>query len=176
MATEIVMPRLSDSMEEGTILKWLVAEGDAVKEGQALVEVETDKATVVHEAQTAGVILALTVGEGANVPVGAPIAIIGEAGEQLPERASPQASAAAVAPGPSVASLASAASGSSITSSGPPRPKASPLARRLAAEQGVDLGALAGSGPNGRVIRADVEQAAATAHVAATPEPDTGGA
>ncbi len=78
------MPRLSDSMVEGTILRWLVAEGDAVEAGQPLVEIETDKATVIHEAQEGGVVLGLTVGEGAVVPVGAPIAVLGEASEELP--------------------------------------------------------------------------------------------
>jgi pyruvate dehydrogenase E2 component (dihydrolipoamide acetyltransferase) len=153
MALEIVMPRLSDSMEEGTILRWLVAEGDSVEAGQPLVEVETDKATVTHEADAAGVVLALTIGEGASVPVGAPIAVIGEPGEQLPATGSPEAAQAAVGAAGSPDTPAAAAR--------PPRAKASPLARRLAAERGIDLAGLAGSGPNGRVIQADVEQAAA---------------
>ncbi|MGB9183264.1 MAG: biotin/lipoyl-containing protein, partial [Solirubrobacteraceae bacterium] len=95
MAREIVMPRLSDSMEEGTILKWLVAEGDELREGQPLVEVETDKAVVTHEADAPAIVLALLVGEGANVAVGAPILVVGQAGESLPEQGSPQALAAA---------------------------------------------------------------------------------
>jgi pyruvate dehydrogenase E2 component (dihydrolipoamide acetyltransferase) len=158
MALEIIMPRLSDSMEEGTILHWLVAEGDSVEPGQPLVEVETDKATVVHEADAAGVILALTVGEGASVPVGSPIAVLGEPGEKPAQRGSPEAPA----PAPEVPAAPTPRVG---------RPKASPLARRLAAERGVDLAALSGSGPNGRVIRADVERAAGVANGAATPPP-----
>jgi len=180
------MPRLSDSMEEATILQWLVAEGDAVEPGQPLAEIETDKATVIYEAEAGGTVLALSVGEGASVPLGAPIAVIGEPGEELPSVSSAEtlASAAAEAPGPRAAVAAPTPAGAmteaaSVTDgSSPPRagrPKASPLARRLAARVGVDLGALAGSGPNGRVIRADVERALAAANggsgaVAATAE------
>src|SRR5436305_7044718 len=91
------MPRLSDSMEEGTVLQWLIAEGDSVEVGQPLVEIETDKATVTYEADAAGVVLALTVSEGASVPLGAPIAIIGAPGEELPTAESPEAVAAASA-------------------------------------------------------------------------------
>src|SRR5205085_6595641 len=95
VAQEIIMPRLSDSMEEGTVLQWLVAEGDRVAIGQPLVEIETDKATVTYEADTAGVVLALNVSEGATVPLGAPIAVIGAPGEELPAAESPEAVAAA---------------------------------------------------------------------------------
>jgi pyruvate dehydrogenase E2 component (dihydrolipoamide acetyltransferase) len=133
VALEILMPRLSDSMEEGTIVQWLVSSGDRVEEGQGLVEVETDKASVVYEAETAGTVLALQATEGESVRVGAPIAVIGDRDE-------------AVRNGP--------------VSDGKSRPKASPLARRIAAERGVDLAALVGSGPQGRVVRADVDRAA----------------
>jgi pyruvate dehydrogenase E2 component (dihydrolipoamide acetyltransferase) len=167
LAREIIMPRLSDSMEEGTILKWLVAEGDAVRTGQPLVEVETDKAVVTHEADADGTVLALVVGEGASVPVGSPIAVFGEAGEALTRRGSPEALAAAVAlpAAPPASSATSATSATSAREQPPPassggRAKASPLARRLAAELNVDLAALSGSGPHGRVIRLDVERAA----------------
>jgi pyruvate dehydrogenase E2 component (dihydrolipoamide acetyltransferase) len=125
VAVEIVMPRLSDAMEEGTILRWLVAVGDRVQEGAPLVEVETDKATVTYESEHDGTILALSADPGASVAVGVPIALIGEPGGP-PARVRPA------------------------------RVKASPLARRVAAELGVDLASLAGSGPQGRVIRADV--------------------
>ena len=164
MAFEIIMPRLSDSMEEGTILHWLVAEGDHVEPGQPLVEIETDKATVTHEADQAGVILALSVGEGADVPVGAPIAVVGEVGEELPRAESREATAAA-APAAAAPTAAIAAPIAPPSSSAPPgaRPKASPVARRIAAERGVDLARLSGTGPQGRVIRADVERVATTA-------------
>src|SRR5947209_17639641 len=89
------MPRLSDSMEEGTVLRWLVSEGEHIEVGQPLVEIETDKATVIHEADAAGVVLALNVGEGAAVPLGAPIAVIGEPGEELPRAQSEEAVVAA---------------------------------------------------------------------------------
>jgi pyruvate dehydrogenase E2 component (dihydrolipoamide acetyltransferase) len=177
------MPRLSDSMEEGTILQWLVAEGDSVEPGQPLVEVETDKANVTYEADAAGVILALTVGEGASVPIGAPIAVIGEAGEELAARSSSEAAAVAVpgapasgavaaaapdavaggAPSPGAIAGGAAANGPATANRGgrTGRPKASPLARRIASQLDVDLSVLAGSGPQGRVTRADVERAAA---------------
>ncbi|MGH2866055.1 MAG: dihydrolipoamide acetyltransferase family protein [Solirubrobacteraceae bacterium] len=151
MAREIVMPRLSDSMEDGTILKWLVAEGDELREGQPLVEVETDKAVVTHEADAPATVLALLVGEGASVAVGAPILVVGQAGESLPKQGSPQALAAAPVVAPPTTSPTSSPASSRV--------RASPLARRIAAELHVDLNALTGSGPHGRVIRADVERA-----------------
>lgn len=170
MAHEIIMPRLSDSMEEGTVLQWLVAEGDQVTSGQPLVEIETDKATVTYEADAAGVVLALTVGEGATVPLGAPIAVIGQPGEELPTAGSPEATAAAGSAGTHARAGSAHAPASSGSSTPQPattlpsrggRPKASPLARRLAAQLDVNLTGLTGSGPHGRVIRADVERAAA---------------
>jgi pyruvate dehydrogenase E2 component (dihydrolipoamide acetyltransferase) len=149
------MPRLSDSMEEGTIVSWLVAEGDRLQAGQPLAEIETDKASVTFEVEQPGVVLALSVSEGATVPVGVPIAVVGEPGEEPAPAAEVPVATGAPAPPP-----------------GPPAPvpssrravrtSASPLARRIAAERDIDLGALTGSGPNGRVIRADVESAAAT--------------
>jgi pyruvate dehydrogenase E2 component (dihydrolipoamide acetyltransferase) len=139
VALEIVMPRLSDSMEEGTIVQWLVQSGDHVDEGQALVEVETDKASVVYEAQAAGVVLSLRASEGDSVRVGAPIAVIGEPDEGAGH------------------------------GDGARRPKASPLARRIAAERGVDLSEVTGSGPQGRVTRADVDRAAGAAPASAPP-------
>ena len=188
MASEIVMPRLSDSMEEGTILKWLVAEGDAIAEGQPLVEVETDKAVVPVEAESAGELLRIMVGEGTSVPVGAPIAMLGTAGETLPERGSAEALAAVGAPAPALGTPAAAVAESSAparahtatngTSSPAPassagaRVKASPLARRIAVELSIDITALVGSGPNGRVIRADVERAAADGDIAPAADGD----
>ena len=173
------MPRLSDSMEEGTIVKWLVAQGDAVEPGQPLVEIETDKATVTYEADDSGVILALHVREGALVPVGAPIAVLGEAGDELiPERsAGALATSAGAAPRCARVQPERRITGAGAPVPSPPvsaRAKASPLARRLARERGVDLAALNGSGPGGRVIRADVERAAAGPNGGAAPEPATG--
>jgi pyruvate dehydrogenase E2 component (dihydrolipoamide acetyltransferase) len=185
VAREIVMPRLSDSMEDGTIVRWLVAAGDHVEEGQPLVEVETDKATVTHEADSAGVILALSVGEGASAAVGTTIAMIGEPSEQPAAPHPLDADAAGQAAGQpahrEVAAAMQAAPPASAPAppdhpspSGVPhrpgRPKASPLARRIAARLNVDLGTVAGSGPQGRVIRADVERAGAAGNGSPPPE------
>jgi pyruvate dehydrogenase E2 component (dihydrolipoyllysine-residue acetyltransferase) len=126
---EVVMPRLSDSMEEGTIVRWLKQDGDRVSEGEPLAEVETDKATVTFDADAEGT-LRILVAEGETVPIGKLIAQIGEAAASAPSER--------------------AANG---------RPKASPLARRLARESGVDLSQLTGSGPGGRIVRADVTAA-----------------
>ncbi len=160
MAVEIVMPRLSDSMEEGTILQWFVAEGAEVKEGEPLVEVETDKASVTYEAESDGTVLSIAAPEGSTVAVGAVIAVIGAAGESAPAAA--VAAVATPVHAPAVLS-GSAAAFPPAVAPGPPagnggRVKASPLARRIAAQSGIDLAALTGSGPGGRVIRADVER------------------
>jgi pyruvate dehydrogenase E2 component (dihydrolipoamide acetyltransferase) len=143
---EVVMPRLSDSMEEGTIVRWLKQDGERVSEGEPLAEVETDKATVTFDADAEGT-LRILVGEGETVPIGKPIAQIGEA---APVHSAP----------PAPAPAERQANG---------RPKASPLARRLARESGVDLSQLSGSGPGGRIVRADVTAAAPPA-----PQPPRG--
>jgi pyruvate dehydrogenase E2 component (dihydrolipoamide acetyltransferase) len=156
MALEIVMPRLSDSMEEGTIVEWLVRAGDPVDEGQPLVEVETDKASVVYEAQTAGLVLELRAAEGESVRVGAPIAFIGAPGERVASETRETVGVGI----PSGGVVAEGRSENLHRGDGVPRPKASPLARRIAAERGVDLSAVTGSGPQGRVTRADVDRAA----------------
>ncbi len=178
------MPRLSDSMEEGTILKWLAAEGAQVQRGDELAEIETDKASMVYEADVEGV-LHILAQEGETLPVGAPIAQLLAPGERPsdldPARPAVTADAAArAAPAngsspaadqapPDLPSEASAAPEPAGT-----RVKASPLARRLAAKAGIELAALAGSGPGGRVVKADVERAskqpaAAPASAAAAP-------
>jgi pyruvate dehydrogenase E2 component (dihydrolipoamide acetyltransferase) len=169
MALDIVMPRLSDSMEEGTIVSWLVADGDTVELGQPLAEIETDKATVAYEADAAGMIV-IRVPEGATVAVGVVIAVIGQAGSVAPPDPAPMAGArnpAVVAAPPDPVSVAATPDPISLaaTPDAPAsRPKASPLARRIADEQGVNLATLAGSGPAGRIIRADVERAAGGAN------------
>jgi pyruvate dehydrogenase E2 component (dihydrolipoyllysine-residue acetyltransferase) len=190
LALEIVMPRLSDSMEEGTIVSWLVAEGDRLEAGQPLAEIETDKASVTFEADEPGVVLALKVSEGSTVAVGVPIAVVGEAGEEVGgERAEvPMEAAAAAAPRAVETPSASTATSAPVIpepqtpsrAAHPPqtdRPRASPLARRIAAELNVDLSTLVGSGPAGRVIRSDVETAAAGTRQrpAAPREPDESG-
>jgi pyruvate dehydrogenase E2 component (dihydrolipoamide acetyltransferase) len=193
---EVVMPRLSDSMEEGTILKWLKAEGDEVAKGDDLVEIETDKATMTYEADSAGA-LTIVAQEGETLPIGQVIARIGEGGEassgdgaaaeapapraEAPAEAASQAEAsgngspseAPAAPAPA-ATVEPPAAAESSSAAAPPsegnggRAKASPVARRIAREQGIDLGTLQGSGPGGRIVKADVEAATASRPPAAS--------
>lgn len=182
MGIEIKMPALSPTMEEGTLAKWLVKEGDTVKSGDLLAEIETDKATMEFEAVDEGVIGKILVAEGTdNVKVGTVIAVIAGEGEDVSSASAapapsptpapaPAASAPAPTPTPAPAPAAkpAAAAGSRV--------KASPLARRIAADKGVDLAGVSGSGPNGRIVKADVEgakpgAAPATAPAAAAPAP-----
>ena len=182
MALEIFMPALSPTMEEGTLAKWLVAEGDRVQSGDLLAEIETDKATMEFEAVDEGVIGKLLVTEGtANVKVNSAIAILLEEGDAADATASPAQSTAAAAPLAMEASTAKAPAPTAAPSAAPAAAKsndgtrifASPLARRIAADQGLDLAKITGSGPKGRIIKADVSDAPATAsvHAAATMAP-----
>ena len=171
---DVLMPRLSDTMEEGVLSQWVKHEGDQVRKGDVLAVIETDKAAMEMEAYDEGVLTKLLVAEGASVPIGIPIALIdsgeGSAGAaaQSPrsvpdhsERTSvPPAASAPPAPGlPATAPSA--------------RPPASPLARKLALERGIDLATVSGSGPGGRIIRADIEQAASRRHGARpAPQPE----
>jgi pyruvate dehydrogenase E2 component (dihydrolipoamide acetyltransferase) len=148
MATDIVMPRLSDSMEEGTVLSWLKSVGDEVAVGDELVEIETDKANMVFEADAAGTLVEIVASEGDTLPIGEVIARVGDASGTSGDGAG-EARARLQAP-PAQPQPDSGSNG---------RVKASPLARRVAAERGVDLAALAGSGPGGRVVKADVQAA-----------------
>jgi len=154
------MPRLSDSMEDGTIVRWLVEDGGAVAAGQELVEIETDKAVMTYEAEAAGT-LAIAAGEGETVAVGDPIGQLLGAGESAPEAAPAQSAAAPAASstGPAAAAPAPTTRHGALT---PPRAadgtrlRVSPVARRIAAERGVDLVGLAGSGPGSRIVKRDV--------------------
>ena len=171
MAIQVLMPALSPTMEEGTLAKWLVKEGDVVKSGQVMAEIETDKATMEFEAVDEGVIGKILIAEGtAGVKVNTPIAVLLEEGEDASAATSAPAAAAApvaavtaAAPAPAVAVAAAP-----VAASGGARVFASPLARRIAAEKGVDLTAVKGSGPHGRIVKADVEGAQAAPKVAAT--------
>jgi len=165
MPTEILMPALSPTMEEGRLVKWLVAEGDSVAEGDLLAEIDMDKATLEFEATGEGVIGRILVGEGTGgIRVGTPIALLlapGETASDLgaPATAAPEAATRADARGeaaPAGSSEARAPTGDTGA-----RIPASPLARRIAAERGVDLRRLTGSGPGGRIIRADLDRARA---------------
>ena len=160
MATEILMPALSPTMEEGTLAKWLVKEGDVVKSGQILAEIETDKATMEFEATDEGTIGKLLVAEGtAGVKVNTAIAVLLEEGEDASAAVAAPASAKPVeAAAPVAAAAPEAASGARVF--------ASPLARRIAKEKGLDLSAIQGSGPHGRIVRADVEGAQVAPKVA----------
>ena len=176
MATEILMPALSPTMEEGTLAKWLVKEGDTVQAGDLLAEIETDKATMEFEAVDEGVIGKILVAEGTEgVKVNTAIAIIGEAGEDM----SAAPAAAAPAPAASAPAAQSAPATPATPTPAPAAPKAegarvfaSPLARRIAAEKGIDLTKMKGTGPHGRIVKADVESGKAVASApAATAAP-----
>ena len=162
MATEILMPALSPTMEEGTLAKWLVKEGDVVKSGQILAEIETDKATMEFEAVDEGTVGKILIAEGtAGVKVNTPIAVLLDEGEDAPSvAAAPKAAAPVAAPVAAAAeSRAEARPTVAVPVTGGARVFASPLARRIAKEKGLDLGAVKGSGPHGRIVRADVEGA-----------------
>jgi pyruvate dehydrogenase E2 component (dihydrolipoamide acetyltransferase) len=168
MATEILMPALSPTMEEGTLAKWLVKEGDVVRSGQILAEIETDKATMEFEAVDEGIVGKLLVAEGtAGVKVNTPIAILVEDRETAGTAPAPTKPVAATAAAPVPAPVA-AASPTAPTPTGV-RVFASPLARRIAAEKGVDLTTVAGSGPHGRIVKADVAGLARPATIATAP-------
>jgi pyruvate dehydrogenase E2 component (dihydrolipoamide acetyltransferase) len=174
MADEVKLPRLGQGMESGTIVKWLKSEGDQVEKGEPLYELDTDKVTQEVEADVAGVLLKIAVAEG-EVPVGQTIAVIGEPGEAVPaaDDGAPQSAekpAEAPAREPERKEGREASASEQITQIRPPagngagaRIKASPLARRIARERGIELGSLKGTGPEGRVVAEDVERAAAGA-------------
>ena len=172
MATEILMPALSPTMEEGTLAKWLVKEGDEVASGDLLAEIETDKATMEFEAVDEGIIGKILVAEGTEgVKVNTAIAIIVEDGEEVGD----VAASAPAAPAAAEAEAAPKAVEAAAPASAAPAPQAadgtrifaSPLARRIAADKGLDLAQIKGSGPKGRIVKADVEGATATAPKAA---------
>jgi pyruvate dehydrogenase E2 component (dihydrolipoamide acetyltransferase) len=190
---DVVMPRLSDSMEEGTILQWLKQVGDEIAVGDELVEIETDKANMAYESDLAGTLSEILVQEGETVSIGTPIARVGDSGDGASASAagpvaaegtpSSQAAGEGSEPAPSPAGpVAAEGTPSSQAAGGEPstatpagqaaepepkaaeaadghRPKASPIARRLAKEKGLDLSQLKGSGPGGRIVKADVEKA-----------------
>jgi pyruvate dehydrogenase E2 component (dihydrolipoamide acetyltransferase) len=185
MPTELKMPALSPTMEEGTLAKWLVKEGDEVKSGDILAEIETDKATMEFEAVDEGTIAKILVPEGSDgVKVGTPIALIAGEGEDASappsplggegrgegakgEEKAPQAPPAPAEPAtPPHPAQPAAESPSPSRGEGSERIKASPLARRLAQQQGIDLATLKGSGPNGRIVRADLAGGAPAAAAA----------
>ena len=182
MATDVTMPRLSDSMEEGTVIKWLVEKGGEVKKGEPLVEIETDKANMTYDADTDGVLIEVVAGEGDTLPIGEVIARIGDEGEEpsgdsgdsgKPEEQEGQEEPdedeqQEEAPQPERKPQATGTKnpvgghggGNGASEDGGDRVKASPVARRMAKDLGVELAQLEGSGPGGRIVKADVEAAA----------------
>jgi pyruvate dehydrogenase E2 component (dihydrolipoamide acetyltransferase) len=158
VATEVILPRLGQGMESGTIVRWLKSEGEPVEKGEPLFELDTDKVTQDVEAETSGVLLKIAVEEG-EVPVGQTVAFIGAEGEDVPETAAtPPTQSAPEAPSNSLLQ-AKEEPGPALGLSENGRIKASPLARRLARERGIDLEKLRGSGPEGRIVAEDVERA-----------------
>jgi pyruvate dehydrogenase E2 component (dihydrolipoamide acetyltransferase) len=182
MAVEIKMPQLSDTMSAGKILAWKKKEGERVERGDILAEVETDKANLEIECFHPGTLLKVVAPTGTNAKVGEVIAIIGQAGEQVSAptgaaQTQPAAQAAPVAPAPAAPSPALAAPPRPVSPTAPAqgafvspdRIKASPLARKVAQQRNIDLATIQGSGPNGRIVRDDVERAGSAA-LAAQPE------
>jgi pyruvate dehydrogenase E2 component (dihydrolipoamide acetyltransferase) len=178
MATNILMPALSPTMTEGTLARWLKKEGDTVKAGDVIAEIETDKATMEVEAVDEGVLGKILVEDGtANVKVNAPIAVLVDAGEAVPSEAAPApkpaAAPASSAPKPEPAAPPQAAAPVAAQAAAPlaavplanghagagDRIFVSPLARRMASQAGIELSALKGTGPNGRIVRVDIEAA-----------------
>jgi len=180
------MPRLSDSMEEGTVLAWMKAVGDEVAVGDELVEIETDKANMVYESDVAGTLTEILADEGATLPIGEVIARVGDDGAAAgngraaataePDGGEPEAPAtsAPADPAPRPAAAAPETAASSAPAPGE-RIKASPLARRIAGERGVDLAGLSGTGPGGRIVKADVEAAPSGDGGAPAAEPEVAG-
>lgn len=186
MAIELTMPKLSDTMEEGKIIKWLVKEGDSVASGDVLAEIETDKADMEFETIDEGVILKILVPEGDRVKVGTLIAIVGEAGEEVAspapaakETKAEPAPTSKPEPEPAPAAAAEEVEEESETS----RPsvaqapvasaggaKVSPVARKLADEAGIDISTVKGTGPEGRIIKRDIEQLLGGAVPATAPQ------
>jgi len=164
VAKEILMPTVAPSMTEGNIVRWAKKEGDQVKQGEVLLEIETDKAVVEVEAQQEGVLGRILVAEGTNgVKVDTPIALLAGAGEDLKTLSAPTTSGPAAttsAPPPAATTAPAIATAPEQPSHG--RIFASPLARRIAKELNIDLARVSGSGPNGRVLKADVESASKT--------------
>lgn len=163
MAETITMPKLGFDMAEGMLVRWVKNVGENINKGDVLAEIETDKATVEVESHAAGVVLQHLVDAGTSVPVNAPIAIVGAAGEKVDSPAAPAASKPQAAakpeatPASSTPTVTPVAPAAPAAESGPI--KASPLAKKVASEKGVNLASVAGTGPGGRIVRRDVEAA-----------------
>lgn len=189
MSIEITMPRLSDTMEQGTVIKWYVKEGDAVSSGDTIADIETDKATMELQSFDEGTVAKLLVGEGQTVPIGSPICLLAEDGESIQAVAGgagasasstasqsqggqvsseSHASTAVATPPPAASSPGNNGKGNQGAAGDHDRIFASPLARKIASERGIDLSHVHGSGPSGRITRKDVEQLTGGSTPAAT--------
>jgi pyruvate dehydrogenase E2 component (dihydrolipoyllysine-residue acetyltransferase) len=166
MSSQVTLPRLGQGMESGTIVRWLKAEGDSVEKGEVLYELDTEKATQEVEADASGTLLKILAQEGEEIEVGKAIAVIGEPGEEVAEaeketepkaEEAEQAAEAPAAPEPEAEPEPELQP--AVRSENGGRVKASPLARRIARERGIDLSALTGTGPEGRIVAEDVERA-----------------
>ena len=159
MATKVLMPKLSDTMEEGVILKWLRKEGEKVKQGEILVEIESDKADMELEAYDSGILRKIVVPEGGKAPIGGLIAVIADASEDIAPLLT-QGSAPAPSKGGVKGAVQPESRSAAAAPVAPPtdgKTKASPLARRLAGDHRIDLARVEGSGPQGRIIKRDLE-------------------
>ncbi|HKF81502.1 MAG TPA: dihydrolipoamide acetyltransferase family protein [Solirubrobacterales bacterium] len=192
--SEVVMPRLSDSMEEGTILTWLKQVGDEIAVGDELVEIETDKANMAYESDTAGTLTEILAQEGETLPIGSPIALIGDSGTDQGQTARAAGPVSDTTPppgggGPASSPPTSEAENAEALTAEPEREdhqaasasengervKASPLAKRLARDKGLDLATLRGSGPGGRIVKHDVEEAETQAGPTPSTQPEGAG-
>jgi pyruvate dehydrogenase E2 component (dihydrolipoamide acetyltransferase) len=153
MPTDVIMPALGVAQETGKVLRWLRNEGEDVEKGAPIMEIETDKVTVEVEAPASGTLAGVRFSEGADVPVGDVVALILAAGEEIPA----EAPVAVAADQPAPVAAGTGANGSRTAEPQQRRPLASPKARRIAKERGIDVGSLTGSGPRGAVLAADVE-------------------
>jgi pyruvate dehydrogenase E2 component (dihydrolipoamide acetyltransferase) len=174
VAVEVKLPRLGQGMEAGTIVRWLKSEGDDIAKGEPLYELDTDKVTQEVEAEADGVLLKIVVSEG-EVDVGATIAVIGAEGEDVSEVVAAASTGNGGAPAPAAPAVAPVSATSeeapeaAVAEAPVGRVKASPLARRIARERGIDLTGITGTGPDGRIVAEDVERAAAAPVPAAAP-------
>ena len=164
MAETINMPKLGFDMAEGTLVRWVKQVGENINKGDVLAEIETDKATVEVESPAGGVVLQLIVNQGDVVPVNAPIAVVGTAGEVVSEQSAVSSKKVAdekpvqsTGQTVSVPSAVSTPQASSVVNSPSPEVKASPLAKKIARDNNINLAQLQGTGPGGRVVRKDVE-------------------
>ena len=174
MAEIIEMPKLSDTMEEGGVANWLKSEGDFIDEGEAFVEIETDKATMEYNSPEEGYLLKILVQAGETCPLSAPICVVGEKGEKFDLDALVGASSATQTEtkkeeAPKAQEASSAPAVKAVASGD--RVKASPLAKKIASDKGIDIASVSGSGPNGRVVARDVDSLRAGSQAAEAPAP-----